>query len=77
MVRRLKSSDAGYVALLWGAHPDVPTPDTTLQVDDPAERTIELGAWGEGADEVHIDSTLGLSDPRGLGFVAGWSQKKN
>lgn len=76
MVRRLKSTDAGYVALFLGCDLDAAALDAALQVEEPAGPNIELGAWGEGADVVHIDSTAGLSDPGGLGFVAGWSPKK-
>ncbi len=75
MARRLKPTDAGYVALFLGCDLDAVALDEALQVDEPAGPNIELDAWGEGT-EVHIDSTVGLSDPGGLGFVAGWSQKK-
>ena len=72
MARRLKPTDAGYVALLLGCDPAV----AALQFFDPAELYCELDTWGEGAEVVYIDSTLGLVDPGGLGFVQGWSQKK-
>ena len=75
MARRLKPTDAGYAALLMGCDLDAPALAAALLFLDPAELDCELCSWGEG--ELHIDSTAGLSDPGGLGFVAGWSQKKS
>jgi hypothetical protein len=76
MVRRLKPTDPGYLALLLGCEPDDAAPDAVLLGFDPDGCNPELCAWGEGADVLSINSTVGLLDPAGLGFVAGWSQKK-
>ena len=76
MVRRLQPDDAGYVALFSGRDPDAATLDEALLFFDFDEPDYEFGAWGEGTEVLSIDSTVGPSDPGGLGFVAGWSQKK-
>jgi len=76
MARELKPTDAGYAALLLDCDLDVEALTAALFYLDPDEEQCELEAWGEGADVLRIDSEAGLSDPGGLGFVAGWSQKK-
>lgn len=77
MARRLKPTDPGYLALLLGSEPDEAAPDAVLLGFETDGSNPELCAWGEGADVVNISSTAGLLDPAGLGFVAGWSQKKS
>ena len=76
MARRLKPTDAGYAALLLGCDLDADALAAALLYLEPAEEYCELDVWGEGAEELRIDSKDGLSDPGGLGFVAGWTQKK-
>ena len=75
MARRLKPTDAGYVALFLGCGPEDAVLDAGLVYDLDASN-CELNAYGEGAETVRIDSTAGLHSASGLGFVAGWSQKK-
>jgi hypothetical protein len=77
MVRRLKSTDPGYLALILGREPDDAAPDAVLLGFETDGGNPELCAWGEGAEVLNINSTVGLLDPAGLGFVAGWSQKKS
>jgi hypothetical protein len=76
MARRLKPSDPGYLALILGCEPEEAPDDVVLPAFDADGSDPELCAWGEGADVLNINSALGLLDPAGLGFVAGWSQKK-
>jgi hypothetical protein len=76
MVRRLKPSDPGYWALLLGREPEDAPADAVLLGFESDECCPELCAWGDGADVLNINSSVGLLDPAGLGFVAGWSQKK-
>lgn len=76
MARRLKPTDAGYAALLLGCDLDAAALGAALGFLDPDQEYCELCAWGEETDVLKIDSTVGLSDPGGLGFVPGWSQKK-
>ena len=76
MVRRLKPTDPGYLALLLGREPDEAAPDAVLLGFETDGDNPELCAWGEDANVLNINSTLSLLDPASLGFVAGWSQKK-
>ena len=76
MVRRLKPTDPGYLALLLGCEPEDAPPDAVLLGFETDGCGPELRAWGDGANELNISSTLDVLDPAGLGFVAGWSQKK-
>jgi len=76
MARRLKPTDPGYLALLLGREPDDAALDAVLQGFETDGPNPELRAWGEDSDVLNINSTLGLLDPAGLGFVAGWTQKK-
>ena len=77
MARLLKPSDPGYLALIWGREPEDAPADAVLPAFDIDGSDPELCAWGEDADVLNINSALGLLDPAGLGFVPGWSQKKD